>query len=232
MPHTIPFPGILFDLDGTLLDTIPDLAAAANAMRLDMGMAPIDAGIIATYVGQGLKQLVIRTLSHEDQPASVDLVMRGLSRFQDHYRVLNGQRSRLYPGVLEGLQAFRDQGARLAVVTNKSTEFTLPLLSQTGLSPYFEHVVCGDTCARRKPDPMPLHHACGLLGIGAPKALFIGDSINDALAARAAGMRVLALPYGYNEGRPVQSLPVDAIVGSLIEAARWAARAFPHTEHA
>jgi phosphoglycolate phosphatase len=232
MPHTTPFPGILFDLDGTLLDTIPDLADAANAMRLDMGMAPVDAGIIATYVGKGLKQLVIRTLSHNDQPASVDLVMRGLARFQDHYRVLNGQRSRLYPGVLEGLQAFRDQGARLAVVTNKSTEFTLPLLRQTGLAPYFESVVCGDTCARRKPDPMPLHHACEVLGIRAPEALFIGDSINDALAARAAGMRVLALPYGYNEGQPVQSLPVDAIVGSLVEAARWAARAIPHTERA
>jgi phosphoglycolate phosphatase len=226
------FSGILFDLDGTLLDTIPDLADAANAMRQDMGLEPITEDIIATYVGKGVEQLVIRTLGHESKPASVDMVMRGLARFQDHYRALNGQRSRLYPGVLAGLQAFRDQGARLAVVTNKGTEFTGPLLRQMGLDGYFDAVVCGDTCARKKPDPMPLFHACDLLGIAPAQALFIGDSINDALAANAADMRVLALPYGYNEGRPVQELPVNAIVASIVEAAQWAADATSQTEHA
>ena len=229
---TMRFSGILFDLDGTLLDTIPDLADAANAMRQDMGLAPIATDIIATYVGKGVEQLVIRILGHEGTPASVDMVMRGLARYQDHYRALNGQRSRLYPGVLAGLQAFRDQGARLAVVTNKGAEFTTPLLRQMGLDGYFDAVVCGDTCARKKPDPMPLFHACDLLDIAPAQALFIGDSINDALAANAAGMRVLALPYGYNEGRSVQSLPVDAIVESLVEAAQWAADATSQTEHA
>src|SRR5690606_8216463 len=111
---TMHFPGSLFDLDGTLLDTIPDLADAANAMRQDMGLAPLAQDIIATYVGKGVEQLVIRTLGHEGPPASVDMVMRGLARYQDHYRALNGQRSRLYPGVLAGLEAFREQGARLA----------------------------------------------------------------------------------------------------------------------
>lgn len=226
------FSGILLDLDGTLLDTLPDLADAANAMRQDMGLAPIAEDIIATYIGKGVEQLVIRALGHEGSPASVDMVMRGLARYQDRYRALNGQRSRLYPGVLAGLQAFRAQGARLAVVTNKGTEFTTPLLRQTGLDAYFEVVVCGDTCARKKPDPMPLFHACELLGITPDQALFIGDSINDAQAAKAAGMRVLALPYGYNEGRPVQSLPVDAIVESLVEAAQWAAGTNPQTEPA
>lgn len=229
---TMQFPGILFDLDGTLLDTIPDLADAANAMRQDMGLAPIAEEIIATYVGKGVEQLVIRTLGHEGTPASVDMVMRGLARYQDHYRALNGQRSHLYPGVIAGLQAFREQGARLAVVTNKGAEFTGPLLRQKGLDGYFDAVVCGDTCERKKPDPMPLFHACDLLGISPSQALFIGDSINDALAARAAGMRVLALPYGYNEGRPVQTLPVDAIVDSIVAAARWATDAAPQTEHA
>lgn len=229
---TMRFSGILFDLDGTLLDTIPDLADAANAMRQDMGLAPIATDIIATYVGKGVEQLVIRVLGHEGTPASVDMVMRGLARYQDHYRALNGQRSRLYPGVLAGLQAFRDQGARLAVVTNKGAEFAAPLLRQMGLDGYFDAVVCGDTCARKKPDPMPLFHACDLLDIAPAQALFIGDSINDALAANAAGMRVLALPYGYNEGCSVQSLPVDAIVESLVEAAQWAADATSQTEHA
>ena len=226
------FSAILFDLDGTLLDTIPDLADAANAMRQDMGLAPIAEDILATYVGKGVEQLVIRTLGHDSAPASVEMVMRGLARYQDHYRALNGQRSRLYPGVLAGLDAFREQGMRMGVVTNKGTEFTGPLLRQMGLDGYFDIVVCGDTCERKKPDPMPLLHACALLDITPAQALFIGDSINDALAAHAAQMRVLALPYGYNEGRPVQSLPVDAIVESLVEAAQWAADATSQTEHA
>lgn len=217
------FSGILFDLDGTLVHTIPDLAGAANAMRSDVGLPPLHEDLIATYVGKGIEQLVIRALSHNDQPASVDLVMRGLARFQDHYRALNGRYSQVYPGVTAGLQAFRSQGVKLAVVTNKGTEFTGPLLRRMGLDTYFDAVVCGDTCARKKPDPLPLFHACDLLGIQPGQALFIGDSINDALAAQAAGIRVLALPYGYNEGQPVQSLPVDAIVGSLIEAVQWAA---------
>ncbi|HET8597835.1 MAG TPA: phosphoglycolate phosphatase [Castellaniella sp.] len=216
------FSGILFDLDGTLVHTIPDLADAANAMRQDMDLPPLPQDLIATFVGKGTEQLVIRAL-HEGRPASVEQVMRGLARFQDHYRAFNGRHSRVYPGVVAGLQAFRSQGARLAVVTNKGTEFTAPLLRRMGLDGYFDAVVCGDTCERKKPDPLPLFHACDLLGIQPGQALFVGDSINDALAAQAAGIPVLALPYGYNEGRPVQSLPVNAIVDSLIEAAQWAA---------
>ena len=226
------FSAVLFDLDGTLLDTIPDLADAANAMRQDMDLAPLPQEVLATYVGKGLEQLIIRTLGHDGPPASVEMVMRGLARYQDHYRALNGQRSRIYPGVVAGLEAFRKQGVRMAVVTNKGTEFTGPLLRQMGLDGYFDVVVCGDTCERKKPDPMPVLHACDLLGVTPDQALFIGDSINDAQAANAAGLRVLALPYGYNEGRPVQSLPVDAIVESIVEAAQWAADAASRTEHA
>lgn len=221
------FAGILFDLDGTLVDTIPDLADAANAMRQDMNLPPLPKALVATFVGKGIEQLVIRTLSHDGPPPSVDQVMRGLARYQDHYRAFNGRHSQLFPGVLAGLDAFRAQGARLAVVTNKSTEFTAPLLQHMQLDGYFDIVVCGDTCERKKPDPLPLFHACDLLAIQPSQALFIGDSINDALAAQAAGIRALALPYGYNEGQPVQSLPVDAIVGSLIEAAQWAADPAP-----
>lgn len=221
------FAGILFDLDGTLVHTIPDLTDAANAMRQDMGLAPLSESLIATFVGKGVEQLVIRTLSHDAQPASVDQVMRGLARFQDHYRALNGRHSKLFPGVVAGLEAFRSQGVRMAVVTNKGSDFTAPLLRQLELDGYFDAIVCGDTCERKKPDPLPLFHACDLLGIQPAQALFIGDSINDALAAQAAGIRMLALPYGYNEGQDVQSLPVDAIVGSLIEAAQWAADQTP-----
>lgn len=226
------FAGILFDLDGTLLDTIPDLASSANAMRQDMGLPPIDQSILATYVGKGVEQLVMRALGHEGTPASVEAVMRGLARYRDHYRQRNGDQSRPYPGVHAGLQAFRAAGVKLAIVTNKDTEFTEPLLRRTGLFGYFDAIVCGDTCEQKKPDPMPLYHACEQLGIRPEQALFIGDSINDALAANAAGMPVLAVPYGYNEGRDVQTLPVNAIVDSIIEAAQWAANSSSQTEHA
>ncbi len=225
--RTMHFAGILFDLDGTLVHTIPDLADAANAMRQDMGLTPLPQSLIATFVGKGVEQLVIRTLSHDGQAPSVDQVMRGLARYQDHYRAFNGRHSQLFPGVVAGLEAFRSQGARLAVVTNKGSDFTAPLLRHMGLDGYFDAIVCGDTCERKKPDPLPLFHACDLLGIQPAQALFIGDSINDALAAQAAGIQVLALPYGYNEGQPVQSLPVDAIVSSLVEAAQWAADQTP-----
>lgn len=217
------FSGILFDLDGTLVDSIPDLAAASNAMRQDMGLPCLPEAQIATFVGKGIEQLVIRLLTEGSQAPSVDLVMRGLARFQDHYRVLNGRYSQLYPDVIAGLQAFRSQGARLAIVTNKGTEFVGPLLQKMGLDSYFDAIVCGDTCERKKPDPLPLFHACDLLGIQPAQALFIGDSVNDALAARAADIRVLAVPYGYNEGEPVHSLPVDAIVETVLKAAQWAA---------
>lgn len=226
------FTGILFDLDGTILDTIPDLADAANAMRQDMGLPPIPEDILATYVGQGFEHLVMRALSHGTQPADVQTIMRGMARYRDHYAAVNGRRARLYPDALRGLQAFRDSGAKLAVVTNKLTEFTGPLLKHHGIADFFDVVVCGDTCGRRKPDPMPVLHACRLLDIHPRDGLFIGDSINDAEAANAAGMRVLALPYGYNEGRPVQTLPVDAIVGSLALAAEWAANASPLAQNA
>src|SRR5690606_29248617 len=133
------------------------------------------------------------------------------------------------PGVLEGLQAFKDAGYKLAIVTNKPTEFTLPLLERTGIAAFFDGVVCGDTCEQKKPHPMPFLHACSLLGVQPGQALAIGDSVNDALAARAAGIPVLAVPYGYNEGMNVRNLPVDDIVTSIAEAARWAANR--KTEH-
>ncbi|HEX7386082.1 MAG TPA: phosphoglycolate phosphatase [Castellaniella sp.] len=226
------FSAILFDLDGTLLNTIPDLAGAANAMRHDLGMAPVAQDILATYVGKGAEQLVIRALQHDGATADDALVARGLACYTQHYRRLSGTQSHPYPGVLEGLNLFRAAGCQMAVVTNKSTEFTGPLLRHHGLVDFFDVVVCGDTCTQKKPDPMPVLYACKQLDVPPDQALFIGDSINDALAAQAAGIPMLALPYGYNEGRPVQSLPADAIVGSLIEAAQWAGCATRPTEPA
>ncbi|MCI2810582.1 phosphoglycolate phosphatase [Eoetvoesiella caeni] len=215
------FSAVLLDLDGTLLNTVPDLTLAVNAMRADINLAPLPLETIATYVGKGVRQLIVRSLQGDGIEPDHDLVERCRDLFNRHYHPVNGLHATLYPGVIEGLDAFRRLGLKLAVVTNKPTEFTLPLLERTGLAPYFEQVVCGDTCARHKPDPMPLLHACGLLQVPPAQTVMVGDSINDAQAARAAGMAVLAVPYGYNEGLDVQNLKVDDIVMSIDAAAQW-----------
>ncbi|NYT82667.1 phosphoglycolate phosphatase [Alcaligenaceae bacterium] len=219
------FSAVLLDLDGTLLDTIPDLTRASNAMRIELGMDELPISTVATYVGKGTENLVKKLLADnpEGKQPSADETTRALRIFHHHYHRVNGDEATVYPGVIEGLDAFSDAGSALAVVTNKPTEFTLPLLERMGLASYFSQVVCGDTCARKKPDPMPFLHACELLGAEPAESLAIGDSINDALAARAANMTVLALPYGYNEGMDVRNLPVDDIVMSIAEAAQWAA---------
>lgn len=220
----MPYRAILIDLDGTLLDTIPDLGAAANAMLAELSAAALPLEAIATFVGKGTEHLVRRCLEDERVrlPADTEDVARALTIFNRHYHAVNGRAARLYPGALEGLAAFRKQGAKLAVVTNKPTEFTLPLLEHSGLARWFDVVVCGDTCVRKKPDPMPLLHACELLGCLPSEALAIGDSINDAKAARAAGITVLGVPYGYNEGLDIHSLDIDGIVFGIDDACRWA----------
>ena len=139
--------------------------------------------------------------------------------YQDFYFEESGRRTVIYPGVIEGLEGFRALGLRLACVTNKAARFTVPLLEQMGLAPYFELVVSGDTLARKKPDPMQLAHICAEFALAPPEALLIGDSANDALAARAAGCPVFCVSYGYSEGGDVRDLDCDAIVDSLSEAA-------------
>lgn len=219
------FKAVLLDLDGTLLDTIADITEVTNAMLGDLGMPPFTQDVIRSYVGKGSENLVVRALSGNGTDALPDSTQtaRALDLYFQHYRRLNGQHAQVYPGVMDGLRAFRDAGLKMAVVTNKPEEFTHVLLVKTGLAHFFDAVVCGDTCERKKPDPMPFLHACDLLDVAPADALVIGDSINDAQAARAAGNPVLIVPYGYNEGHDVRSLDVDDIVSSIEQAARWAA---------
>jgi len=215
----------LIDLDGTLLDSIPDLAHAANAMRIDLGMTPLREAVIETFVGKGVENLIRRTLAGQmdDVESDPDQFAAARESFFRNYHLVNGDKSTVYEGVIDGLKAMRALGLKLAVVTNKPTEFTLPLLQRTGLAGFFDTVVCGDTCARKKPDPLPMLYACEQLGVAPAQAVAIGDSINDVQAGQAAGARVLVVPYGYNEGHDVRTLKVDGIVGSLIDAAQWIA---------
>ena len=212
--------GVTIDLDGTLLDTIPDLAAAANMMLEELGRRPLPLETIRTFVGKGIQNLVERTLAgHIDGGADAETVARAMPIYERHYVTVNGRHTTIYPGVKEGLDKLKSLGLPLAVVTNKSGRFTLPLLDEVGLAPYFETVVSGDTLARKKPHPDPLLHACKALDIAPRDMLMIGDSMNDTQAARAAGCPVFCVTYGYNEGHDVRDLDTDAIVDTLVEAA-------------
>lgn len=220
----LPVKAVSIDLDGTLLDTIPDLAAAANAMLVELGRPSLTQATIATYVGKGIPNLVMRCLSQPAPPAEAEHE-RAVAVFFRHYAQLNGQRTVIYPGVRAGLEAMRALGLQLGCVTNKAGEFTEPLLRALGLRQYFDGVVCGDTLAEKKPHPLPLLHLYRRFGVAAHEALHIGDSINDVQAARAAGAFVFVVPYGYNEGADVRALDCDAIVASLEEAACMLLRA-------
>lgn len=211
---------VLLDLDGTLLDTAPDLAAAANAMLAELGLAPLEEQAVRGFIGKGVENLVRRCLEASGgQPGSSVTLRAALERFGVHYERENGAASRSYPGVREGLVAMRAAGLRTACVTNKATRFTRPLLDLTGLEPLLDAVVTADAVGRRKPDPEPFLHACRLLGVAPAQAAVIGDSANDAEGARAAGCRVYLVAYGYSEGRDVRSIDSDGIVESLVHAA-------------
>ena len=212
---------VMIDLDGTLLDTAADLAAAANAMLRELGKAELPHTTIQSYIGKGIQKLVKRTLTGSlDGEPDAALFAKAMPIYEREYANTLCVSTHPYPGVVEGLNALRETGFRLACITNKAEAFTLPLLRATGLLDYFEMVLSGDSLPKKKPDPLPLLHACKHFGILPHEMLLIGDSLNDAEAARAAGCHVFCVPYGYNEGRDVRELNCDAIVTSIDEASR------------
>lgn len=217
----------IVDLDGTMVDTIGDFAEAIARMLADLQLPALDAALIEHMVGKGTEHLLRSVLAHvlaqaghaqEALPAAVaSLLPTALARYEHHYLAINGQHSALYDGVLEGLQALRDGGLRLACVTNKPLAFTRPLLAAKGLQDLFEQVFGGDSFATKKPDPLPLLKTCEALGTTPARTLMLGDSSNDAQAARAAGCPVVLVTYGYNHGQSVEAAGADALIDSIVQ---------------
>lgn len=223
------FDAAIIDLDGTLVDTLGDFAEALNRMLQDLRLPAITQAVIEPMVGKGSEHLLHSILNHAlaqsgKAPAAIEIEAKILfpqawESYQRHYLAINGQFSRTYPGVPEGLERLRAAGLRLACLTNKPTAFALPLLRAKGLDGYFGRVFGGDAFAKKKPDPLPLLETCAALDTRPARTLMVGDSSNDAQAARAAGCPVVLVTYGYNHGQPVRAVDADGFVDALTDLA-------------
>lgn len=211
------FQAAIIDLDGTMVDTLGDFAVALNRMLEELALPLIEPSAIETMVGKGSEHLIRSVLAHVGAPMS--LYDAAWASYQRHYLAINGHYSTVYPGVVPGLRALRDAGLKLACLTNKPTNFAKPLLEAKGLSEFFAVVFGGDLFERKKPDPLPLLKTCEALGSEPARTVVVGDSSNDARAARAAGCPVILVTYGYNHGQPVRGVDADGYADSLSEAA-------------
>ena len=225
----------IVDLDGTMVDTLGDFVVALNLMLADLALPPVDRAVVEPLVGKGSEHLIQSVLAyvsngphaHIERGKSAinlgankgaeDLFPAAWTSYQRHYLAINGRHAHVYPGVIDGLRRLRDSGLALACLTNKPTAFALPLLKAKGLDGFFSQVFGGDAFERKKPDPLPLLKTCEALGRLPAHTLMIGDSSNDAQAARAAGCPVLLVTYGYNHGEPVRAVDADGFVDTLAD---------------
>ncbi|QIK36851.1 phosphoglycolate phosphatase [Caldichromatium japonicum] len=209
---------VLIDLDGTLVDSVPDLAECVDAMLARLGRPPHGEAKVRQWVGNGVERLVRRALvgQLEGEPQASEFE-RAYPIFLELYAANTCTHSKLYPGVREGLEFLKAAGYPLGCVTNKAERFTKPLLKQLGVYDYFGIVISGDTLPRQKPDPLPLLHAAQHFGVRPQDALMIGDSISDVQAARATGFAIICVSYGYNHGRDIHEAQPDAVIDSFSE---------------
>ncbi len=209
---------ILIDLDGTLIDSVPDLAYCVDEMMKQLGMPLRGEEAVRNWVGNGVQRLVERALINDlDGMPEPELMDKAYPLYLSLYQDNTSKRSCVYDGVVDGLEWMKAQGYRVACVTNKAEAFTIPLLKDKGLYDYFEVVVSGDTCEEKKPHPMPLLHAAEQLGVAPENALMIGDSKSDVKAARAAGFHIFCMTYGYNHGEDIRNYEPDAVMDSFME---------------
>ena len=219
--HRFACTAAIIDLDGTLVDTLGDFCAALDATFAELALPRLDRTEVERMIGKGSEHLIRSALAAVG--GSPALYEPAWEAYQRVYRSLNGQHATLYPGAAEALQALRDAGLRLACLTNKPTEFAKALLLAKGLDRQFDFVFGGDAFERKKPDPLPLLRTCEALQSKPASTLVIGDSSNDAQAARAAGCPVLLVTYGYNHGQPVSEVDADGTIDALPQALAWLA---------
>ena len=232
------FDAVMVDLDGTMVDTLDDFCVALNRMLGDLP-APyihhqVNRANVAQWIGKGSENLIktvlaglfignVQSISGAEESVKVGsiealpdwLFEQAWTSYQRHYLTINGQHATVYPGVLEGLTHLKSQGLKLACLTNKPTAFARALITAKGLDGFFEHTFGGDAFERRKPDPLPLLKTCEALGTHPARTLMLGDSSNDAQAARAAGCPVWLVTYGYNHGQPIDAVDADGFIDSL-----------------
>jgi len=209
---------VLIDVDGTLVDSVPDLAFCVDAMMDRLGRPPRGEAAVRNWVGNGVERLVRRALIGQlhGEPDEADFDA-ALPIFLELYADNTSKRSLLYPGVREGIAFLKAAGYPLGCVTNKAAQFTEPLLRDLGIRDNFSLVVSGDTLPKKKPDPMPLLHAAQHFGVDPRDALMIGDSVSDVEAARAAGFGIICMSYGYNHGQDIHAAEPDAVIDSMTE---------------
>jgi len=209
---------LLIDVDGTLVDSVPDLAYCIDEMMIALGLPIRGEAAVRQWVGNGVERLVKRGLLNQlDGEPEAELYAKALPIFMDLYADNTSKRSCLYPGVTEGLAYMKAAGYQIGCVTNKAAQFTLPLLKDLGIFDAFEIVVSGDTLAKKKPDPLPLLHAAEKMGVAPADSMMLGDSKSDVKAARAAGFQIICMSYGYNHGEDIRDYNPDAVVDSMQE---------------
>jgi phosphoglycolate phosphatase len=209
---------VMIDVDGTLVDSVPDLAWCIDETMKEIGLPTRGKAIVRQWVGNGVVRLVERALANDlDAPHDLSLFDQAMPIFNALYADNNAKRSGLYNGVSEGLAYLKSLDLKVGFVTNKDERFTLPILTDLGIIDEFEIIISGDTLAKKKPDPLPLLHAAKQLNVDPQHSLMLGDSKSDVKAARAADFTIICMSYGYNHGDDIHNYHPDAVIDSMIE---------------
>ena len=213
-----PIRAIAIDLDGTLLDTIPDLCGAVNRVLEELGLPRLPVDLVKSFVGKGLGEHMrksLRTVMGRDPDDAENA--HAMALYRKHYAAHIADHTTIYPGVIEGLEAFKSRRLGLSVVTNKWQSYSETLLDHFNLTPYFDHIVCGDLLTTNQPDPGMMFYSAGRFGVHPREMLMIGDSGNDSRSAQAAGSPVVLMTYGYSEGENLVDLQANAIVSTFTD---------------